>query len=50
MSVPKLASHSPCNEEFGRLLGVVGSILLAGYAAHVLGRRTHVPRVTLHLT
>ena len=31
------------------VLWVVGVLLLAGHAAHVLGRRTHVPRVTLLL-
>lgn len=31
----------------GWLLLLVGVLLLAGYAAHVLGRRLHVPRVTL---
>ena len=29
------------------MLLLVGALLLAGYAAHVLGRRLHVPRVTL---
>lgn len=35
--------------EDAQLLGLVGVLLLAGYAAHVLGRRTHVPRVTILL-
>ena len=31
----------------GWILLLLGSLLLAGYAAHILGRRLHVPRVTL---
>ena len=31
----------------GWVLLLVGALLLAGYAAHVLGERVHVPRVTL---
>ncbi len=31
----------------GWMLVLVGALLLAGYAAHLLGRRVHVPRVTL---
>jgi len=33
----------------GWLLFTLGLLLLAGYGAHVLGRRAHVPRVTLLL-
>lgn len=29
------------------MLALVGALLLAGHAAHFLGRRLHVPRVTL---
>jgi Kef-type K+ transport system membrane component KefB len=31
----------------GWMLVIVGVLLLSGYAAHLLGRRLHVPRVTL---
>jgi len=31
----------------GWMLVLVGALLLAGYAAHLFGRRLHVPRVTL---
>lgn len=33
----------------GWILALLGGFLLAGYAAHVVGRRAHVPRVTLLL-
>lgn len=33
----------------GMTLTIVGLILLAGFAAHVAGRRAHIPRVTLIL-
>lgn len=40
-----------CREDLRSALPfmVLGAFLLAGYLAHVLGRRTHVPRVTLLL-
>lgn len=42
---PVLTEHA---DEAWPLIAV-GVLLLAGYAAHVLGQRTHVPRVTLLL-
>lgn len=44
-----LATSNSSTEGWAYGLIIVGLFLLAGFAAHVLGRRVHVPRVTLLL-
>jgi NhaP-type Na+/H+ or K+/H+ antiporter len=44
-----LGTSNSSSEGWAHGLIIVGLFLLAGFAAHVLGRRVHVPRVTLLL-
>lgn len=44
-----LAASPSVSDSWSYGLIIVGVFLLAGFAAHVLGRRVHVPRVTLLL-
>ncbi|WP_220498145.1 cation:proton antiporter [Rhodopirellula sp. JC639] len=44
-----VAEVAPTNHSEADGLIVVGLFLLAGFAAHVLGKRVHVPRITLLL-
>ncbi|MFO7906811.1 MAG: cation:proton antiporter [Pirellulaceae bacterium] len=44
-----LAATSTAEHGEARALIITGLFLLAGFAAHILGRRVHVPRVTLLL-
>ncbi|TPV96047.1 MAG: sodium:proton exchanger [Myxococcales bacterium FL481] len=44
-----MLNHTTVPQAQDWTLVIIGMFLVAGYAAHVIGRRTHIPRVTLLL-